>query len=900
MEVKQEILTPMEVEKTNGNVATPTPAITATTTTLMDDDLFDDEASPPQPNNTKKLKVENGAINKPASKAASPVTSKPTPVNGKKPTPKKKEADSSDSDSSSSDSDSSDSDSSDSDSDSSSSDSDAPKKKPSSKLPPKKPSSVVSKPSKNSPKITTTTTTTSSSITTIKAKPAPKVKAESSSGSDSSGSDSSGSDSSGSDSSSDDSSEEEKPKKKPSKKPAAVKKEVTVKKETTTTTKKTPVKKEVAVKKETKITTKKASVKKEESDSDSGEKTTTKKKTTTTTRKRKLKDEEDEDEDEEDEGVNDWWNKEDDEDDGTKWTTLIHNGPVFPPAYVPHGVKFMYDGKVVKLTPKQEEVATFYANYLETDHVKKEAFRDNFFREFKGLLTPQQKEIIKNMEKCDFSHIHTHLKTKKEQRKARTKEEKEAEAAEKKKIQEKHGFATIDGFKEKVGNYMIEPPGLFLGRGQHPKTGMLKQRIMPSDVTLNIGKGEAIPPSPIPGEKWKEIVHNNTVTWLAFWRESVNGGFKYVWLAPSSKIKGQADRKKFEVARGLKNCIGDIRKGYQKSFNDESDEKRQLAVALYLIDFLALRVGNEKGEDQADTVGCCSLRVEHIKLEDDNTITLDFLGKDSMRYLNTVKIREDAYKVLKTFVNGKKPGDLLFDSLTVTQLNNHLKKQMTGLSAKVFRTYNASITLQKELDKMDPNEFQTIDEKILFYNRCNREVAILCNHQKAPPKNLAETMSKIDEKIQELRDLQDLCRIKIDKAPISKPEDIKKREAERLPKLIQLAITNKKEKDKDKTDKEISFDVKAAFEKSRTFPDSKEKLKEKIAKYEDQIKKQEILKTGKDELKTVALGTSKINYLDPRITVAWCKKNKVPVDKIFTKSLRDKFPWSDVGTDFIF
>lgn len=41
---------------------------------------------------------------------------------------------------------------------------------------------------------------------------------------------------------------------------------------------------------------------------------------------------------------------------------------------------------------------------------------------------------------------------------------------------------------------------------------------------------------------------------------------------------------------------------------------RQRAVALYFIDKLALRAGNEKDEDQADTVGCCSLRVEHIEL----------------------------------------------------------------------------------------------------------------------------------------------------------------------------------------------------------------------------------------------------------------------------------------------
>jgi len=50
--------------------------------------------------------------------------------------------------------------------------------------------------------------------------------------------------------------------------------------------------------------------------------------------------------------------------------------------------------------------------------------------------------------------------------------------------------------------------------------------------------------------------------------------------------------------------------------DDISDN--QLGVCTYLIDKLALRVGNEKGEDEADTVGCCSLRVEHIRFETDH------------------------------------------------------------------------------------------------------------------------------------------------------------------------------------------------------------------------------------------------------------------------------------------
>lgn len=55
-----------------------------------------------------------------------------------------------------------------------------------------------------------------------------------------------------------------------------------------------------------------------------------------------------------------------------------------------------------------------------------------------------------------------------------TKEEKEAAKKEKKELEEKYGFAVVDGRKEKVGNFRVEPPGLFRGRGAHPKAGCLK------------------------------------------------------------------------------------------------------------------------------------------------------------------------------------------------------------------------------------------------------------------------------------------------------------------------------------------------------------------------------------------------------------------------------------------
>ena len=46
---------------------------------------------------------------------------------------------------------------------------------------------------------------------------------------------------------------------------------------------------------------------------------------------------------------------------------------------------------------------------------------------------------------------------------------------------------------------------------------------------------------------------------------------------------------------------------------------------------------------------------------------------------------------------------------------------------QVFRTYNASHTLQEQL-KNTPVD-GTVEEKLLAYNRANREVAVLCNHQ---------------------------------------------------------------------------------------------------------------------------------------------------------------------------
>ena len=44
-------------------------------------------------------------------------------------------------------------------------------------------------------------------------------------------------------------------------------------------------------------------------------------------------------------------------------------------------------------------------------------------------------------------------------------------------------------------------------------------------------------PQPPPGHKWKEVRHDNSVSWLASWAENIQGQIKYVMLNASSRLK---------------------------------------------------------------------------------------------------------------------------------------------------------------------------------------------------------------------------------------------------------------------------------------------------------------------------------------------------------------------------
>jgi DNA topoisomerase-1 len=431
-------------------------------------------------------------------------------------------------------------------------------------------------------------------------------------------------------------------------------------------------------------------VKKQESDSDAplakkpaAKKAKTKAAATPVKKgKGKVKEETQQDQDAEDEEEEYRWWEDTAKGDGTKkWDTLEHSGVVFPPEYepMPKHVKLVYDGVPVTLQPEAEEAATFYGSMLHSAvNVENPTFNKNFFEDFTTILdkTGHGKDKdgktvkIKKFEKCDFKPIFEWFDAERAAKKALPAAEKKVLKAEKEAAEGDYMFCLWDGRKQKVGNFRVEPPGLFRGRGEHPKTGRIKKRVLPEQITINIGEKAKVPAPPA-GHRWKEVKHDHEGTWLAMWQENINGAYKYVMLAANSDVKGQSDFKKFEKARELKKHIDRIRTDYRRELKSEKMVDRQRATAIYLIDQFALRAGNEKGEDEADTVGCCSLKFQHITLRPPETVIFDFLGKDSIRFYDEVKVDAQVFKNLKIFKKEPKAvGDDIFDRLTVSVPHN--------------------------------------------------------------------------------------------------------------------------------------------------------------------------------------------------------------------------------------
>jgi len=507
-----------------------------------------------------------------------------------------------------------------------------------------------------------------------------------------------------------------------------------------------------------------------------------------------------------------------------KWKELKHNGVAFPQPYEPRNLTILINQEPVSLGPNAEELAYAWGKKRATPYVQDPVFQTNFLSDFLKLLPSKCSEA--KMPEIDFTQVHECqakedlLKTDPAYRKKLAAERKLIRLQ----LKERHGYAEIDGTKTEIANWMVEPPSLFMGRGSHPMRGRWKPRIFPEDVVLNLSES-----APRPQGNWKEIVHDHDSMWIAYWVDKLSNVRKYVWPSDISDLRQERDKQKYETARKLEKRLPTVREFILKNLQSPEEKTRKLATVCYLIDNLAMRVGDEKEEDEADTVGASTLRVEHLKFHP-HAVEFDFLGKDSVRWQKTLKLDGEDNPVRKNlieFSRGKKPEDLVFDGITSESVNRFLGKAARGLTAKVFRTHHATETVKKYLKSHNTFKPETPTFSKLYHARmANLEAAIRCNHKRTPPKTWEGSLAKKQQRLLEL------------KAKPVKTETQKERLEARAEKL--------------------RLDL---------------ELQKKTRDYN--------------------LNTSLRNYIDPRVYKGWANQAEFDWKKMYPKTLQRKFLWAD-------
>jgi len=547
-----------------------------------------------------------------------------------------------------------------------------------------------------------------------------------------------------------------------------------------------------------------------------------------------------------------------------KWKTLQHNGILFPPDFESKGIKIKIRGENVPLNLLQEEMVYQWSKKKDAPkpgvtekYIEDPTFQKNFVSDFSKAFNGKFKSL--QYADIDFSIPYKLVDKEKEEKELLTKEDKKALAIKRKEIREemktKYGKAIIDGKEVEVGNYMAEPPGIFMGRGDHPMRGRYKPRAIDKDVTLNLGKEAKIPKG-----NWGKIVHDRDSMWIANWMDILTQKRKYVWLADTAGIKQERDQAKYDKARNLSKEIESVKTQIVKDMQNKEQKTKRIATACYLIYRTAMRVGDEKDPDEADTVGATTLRKEHVKLTE-NEIQFDFLGKDSVRWKETIPAEghdKQFYDNLKESISNKKDSEEIFDGITSRHVNAYYSTIVKGLSAKVFRTYLASSVVSKYLRDHDNIKSESDMKKMFHGKLANLNAAIMCNHKRTIPKNFELSLQKKKDTLKNVGKTK----------PWEKSEVLLKKAQSKTVK------TEKQKKEKNERIKKI-----------------KTVIRKRKGKHVERIEKLELQINLTEKTRDYNLGTSLRNYIDPRIFKTWTDEVGAEWEKLYTSALQKKFLW---------
>jgi len=562
---------------------------------------------------------------------------------------------------------------------------------------------------------------------------------------------------------------------------------------------------------------------------------------------------------------------------------LIHNGILVPPDPPYYKLTLTIRGERKELEPRQEEMAIAWARKIGTEYVQDSGFCKNFMRDFSkelGVKPPL------SVDEVDFGPALEIVQAERLAKEQLTPEERKALAAQRKaereRLKEQYGHASVDGERVELGNYIAEPSGIFMGRGKHPLRGKWKQGAQKKDITLNLSSADHLTDK----DDWAEIVWQAESLWVARWEDKLSGKLKYVWLSDTAPVKQEREAHKFDKAEALEQNIQDIRAHIERDLADPDPKRRMVATACYLIDVLCLRVGDEKDPDEADTVGATTLRPEHITLHEDGTAEFKFLGKDSVLWHKKIQPSEIVLNNLRELIQNSRPSGSgnndkpqIFPTIDSGHVNAYLSEILPGLTAKVFRTHHATQVVNQSLVESGVKASDAEYQKWGAVTMANLEAAILCNHYKKAPdasrwqerrKKVGERKDKAEEQLATYREAVRQTSKAL--AALKREARERKAAAEKPEQKAHVAASYAKK-------------IERAEKKLQAAQERLGRIKDALGKLETQ---DDVVAKGR----TWNLGTSLKSYIDPRVYYRWGLQVDYDVlGKYYPKTLQRKFAW---------
>ena len=212
------------------------------------------------------------------------------------------------------------------------------------------------------------------------------------------------------------------------------------------------------------------------------------------------------------------------------------------------------------------------------------------------------------------------------------------------------------------------------------------------DIILNLATDDRL----LPAGNWDGVVWEPDKMYVAKWEDKLTGKIKYVWFSDTAFLKQNREKEKFQKAETLGKQIKTIEQHIQRNLDAKDEDRRKVATVAWLIFAVNMRVGDEKDPDEADTVGAITLRAEHVKI-DGNQLNFHFLGKDSVEWDKTLPAPPEVIRNIQNYMQTSK--QYLFEGVDSKKVARFLSEKIPKLSAKVFRTWKCTTTLETHLKR---------------------------------------------------------------------------------------------------------------------------------------------------------------------------------------------------------